>query len=171
MDCRWSVAVGSGDRFDSPPSALRGDRKYRRDRWRSIPPEHFRPLADIAGVRLFRLQKYAAGEHGPDPADGFPLTNLDQRLDEEAGPFMDTAAVMRNLDLVITSDTAIAHLAGALAVPVWVALPAAPDWRWLLARHDSPWYPSMRLFRQSTLGHWDDVFLELAQALRQHVTR
>jgi len=64
--------------------------------------------------------------------------------------FMDAAAVMKNLDLVVTVDTAVAHLAGALGVPVWVLLPFAPDWRWLLEREDSPWYPTMRLFRQRT---------------------
>ncbi len=68
-----------------------------------------------------------------------------------------------NLDLVITVDTAVAHCAGALGVPVWVALPFAPDWRWLLKREDSPWYPSMRLFRQPHLGDWDDVFDRITQ--------
>src|SRR5205085_11428292 len=80
------------------------------------------------------------------------VTTLGGRLDEAAGPFMDTAAVMKSLDLVITSDTATAHLAGALGVPVWVALPFAPDWRWLEDRADSPWYPTMRLFRQPRPG-------------------
>ena len=76
---------------------------------------------------------------------------------------------MSNLDLVITVDTAVAHLAGALGVPVWVALPLVPDWRWLLEREDSPWYPSMRLFRQSAWGDWPGVFERLTEALRQHV--
>ena len=68
--------------------------------------------------------------------------------------FADTAALISHLDLVITVDTAVAHLAGALGIPVWLALPLIPDWRWLLEREDSPWYPSMRLFRQSTWGDW-----------------
>ena len=75
-------------------------------------------------------------------------------------------AVMQNLDLVITSDTAIAHLAGGLGVPVWVALPHVADWRWLLGRDDSPWYPTMRLFRQTTKGDWPDVFRRMAEELR-----
>jgi hypothetical protein len=78
---------------------------------------------------------------------------------------MDTAAVMMNVDLVISSDTAVPHLAGALGVPVWLALPFVPDWRWLLDRSDCPWYPSMRLFRQRALGDWTGVFSEIQAAL------
>ena len=80
---------------------------------------------------------------------------------------MDTAAVMKNLDLVVTSDTAIAHLAGALGVPVWVGLSFLPEWRWLLNRDDSPWYPTMRLFRQTESGHWRGVFQRMADALTE----
>ncbi len=78
---------------------------------------------------------------------------------------MDTAAVMKNLDLVITSDTSLAHLAGALGVPVWVALPIVPEMRWMLARDDSPWYPTMRLFRQAEAGNWSEVFRRIAAEL------
>src|SRR5262249_12086821 len=85
-------------------------------------------------------------------------------FDTAHGAFMDTAATMMNLDLVITSDTSVAHLAGALGVPVWVALPFVPDWRWLLDRSDSPWYPTMRLFRQQKLGDWKSVFEEIRSA-------
>src|SRR5262249_38603289 len=102
-------------------------------------------------------------------ADLFPVTDLGSRLDETGGAFMDTAAVMKNLDLVVTSDTAAAHLAGALGVPVWVALPFIPDWRWLLDREDSPWYPSMRLFRQTERGNWAEVFERIARALQEKV--
>ena len=75
------------------------------------------------------------------------------------------AAIMKNLDLVISCDTAVAHLAGALGVPVWVALPFVPDWRWLLEREDSPWYPTMRLFRQRRAGDWGEVFERMAKLL------
>ena len=75
------------------------------------------------------------------------VVDFGEELDAEHGAFMDTAAIMMNLDLVITSDTSVAHLAGALGVPVWVALPFVPDWRWMLERSDSPWYPTMRLFQ------------------------
>ena len=78
----------------------------------------------------------------------FPVTDLGRRLDENTGPFMDTAAVLKNLDLFITSDTAVAHLAGALGVPVWMPLSTTPDWRWMTHREDNPWYPTMRIFRQ-----------------------
>jgi ADP-heptose:LPS heptosyltransferase len=78
---------------------------------------------------------------------------------------LDTAAVIKNLDLVLGCDTAIPHLAGALGVPVWVALSISPDWRWLLERQDTPWYPTMRLFRQKRLGDWDEVFQRIASEL------
>src|SRR5207247_560080 len=83
------------------------------------------------------------------------------------GAFLDTAAVIANLDLVVTCDTAIAHLAGALGVATWVALPAVPDWRWLLDREDSPWYPTARLFRQAVPGRWEEPFERMAAALRE----
>jgi hypothetical protein len=86
-------------------------------------------------------------------------------IDTAHGAFMDTAAIMMNLDLIITSDTSIAHLAGGLGVPVWVTLPFVADWRWLLERGDSPWYPTMRLFRQKTTGDWAGVFEEICAAL------
>ena len=99
----------------------------------------------------------------------FPVTDLGSQLDETKGAFQDTAAVMKNLDLVITLDTAIAHLAGALGVPVWVALHDIPDWRWLLDRDDCPWYPTMRLFRQTRPGQWEDVFHRIAEALQRRM--
>jgi len=122
-------------------------------------------------VTLVSLQKGPGTEQLRDVADRIAVTDLGSRLDEAAGPFMDTAAVMRNLDLVITTDTAAAHLAGALGVPVWVALPFAPDWRWLADRADSPWYPTMRLFRQERPGDWQGVFARLAEALRERVAQ
>ncbi len=84
---------------------------------------------------------------------------------DPANAFLDAAAVMRCLDLVITSDTSIAHLAGALGCPTWVALKHMPDWRWLLDREDSPWYPTLRLFRQREPGDWEDVFERMAGEL------
>jgi len=83
--------------------------------------------------------------------------------------FADTAALLSCMDLVITVDTAIAHLAGALGIPCWVLLPYNPDWRWLTERSDSPWYPSLRLFRQTTIGAWDEVIARVAQALQHEL--
>jgi Flp pilus assembly protein TadD len=131
------------------------------DKGRSFPLAMFQPLA-VPGVRLISLQK-AAGED-QIAAAGFDVETLNG-LDEGHDAFLDTAAVMMNLDLVITSDTSIAHLAGALGRPVWVALRQVPDWRWLLDRADSPWYPTMRLFRQAVDGDWAAVFAAIARAL------
>jgi ADP-heptose:LPS heptosyltransferase len=82
---------------------------------------------------------------------------------------MDTAAVMKNLDLVITCDTAIGHVAGSLGIPVWLGLSFVSDWRWLLDRPDTPWYPTMRLFRQKELGKWDDIFANMARELESRL--
>ncbi len=144
--------------------AWQGARDYRLDRWRSIPLADFAPLARLPGVRLVSLQK-GFGSEQVATAD-FPVLDFSDRLDEVAGPFMDTAAVICGLDLVVTSDTAIAHLAGALGESVWVALPFSPNWRWLLGRDDSPWYPTMRLFRQTAIDGWPDVFERIAKAVQ-----
>ncbi len=95
-----------------------------------------------------------------------PVETLGPPFDDD-GAFLDTAAVMMNCHLVITSDTAVAHLAGALGVPVWVALKHVPGWRWMLDREDSPWYPTMRLFRQTKRGDWDGVFEAIAAAVQR----
>ena len=128
-----------------------------------MPLRHFAPLAAIPGVRLFSLQKgFGAEQLAAAP---FPVEDLGAALDTAGGAFTDTAAAMAALDLVIVSDSAVAHVAGALGRPVWVVLPLAPDWRWLLDREDTPWYPTMRLFRQRRLGEWDEVFERIAAAL------
>src|SRR5262249_53346594 len=145
--------------------AWQGNPQHRRDRFRSIPLLQFAPLARLDGVQLLSLQKGPGSEQLHQVPDRFPVTDLGSRLDD----FLDTAAVMMNLDLVVTADTATAHLAGALGVAVWVALPFAPDWRWLLQREDSPWYPTLRLFRQARPGDWDDVFERTASELRKLV--
>ena len=86
--------------------------------------------------------------------------------DQQGETFMELAALMRELDLVVSVDTALVHLAGALGVPTWVALAYVPDWRWLMEREDTPWYPSLRLFRQSRLGDWETVIPRIAEELR-----
>ena len=145
-----------------------GSRGYALDRTRSIALKHFAALAAVAGVQLISLQKTDGREQLSEVAGQFAVHDLGESLDE-AGAFVDTAAVMKNLDLVITSDTALAHLAGALGVPVWVALAKVPEWRWLTGRADSPWYPTMRLFRQSSAGDWPEVFTRMADELRERV--
>jgi tetratricopeptide (TPR) repeat protein len=151
--------------------AWQGNPANRFDQQRSIPLAQFAPLAQLEGVRLVSLQKGPGMDQLHALADRFPVVDLGNCLDEAAGAFMDTAAIMKNLDLVISSDTAIAHLAGALAVPVWVALPLIPDWRWLLERQDSPWYPTLRLFRQTQSGRWDDVFARMAEELKSELVK
>jgi tetratricopeptide (TPR) repeat protein len=145
--------------------AWQGNPAFKEDRYRSIPLARFARLAQVPGVQLISLQKGAGTEQLREVRDKIPILDLGNRLDEESGPFMDTAAILKNIDLVISSDTALPHLAGALGVPVWVALPLVPDWRWLLGREDCPWYPTMRLFRQTKLGRWEDVFERIAEAL------
>jgi tetratricopeptide (TPR) repeat protein len=139
-----------------------GNPKYRGDRHRSLPLANFEPLARVPNVRLISLQRGLGAEQIARVANRFEVIELGDEVDREAGAFMDTAAIMRVLDLVITSDTATAHLAGALGVPVWMATPLAPDWRWLLEREDSPWYPTMRLFRQPKWGDWPSAFARMA---------
>src|SRR5262249_17002328 len=137
----------------------------------SIPLNLFATLANVKGVQLISLQKGVGPEELPTIAGQFSVLDLGSRLDEVSGAFMDTAAIMMNLDLVISSDTSIAHLAGALGVPVWVGLPKNADWRWLLKREDSPWYPTMKLFRQTRSAHWQDVFERMRRALANAVSR
>ncbi len=146
--------------------AWQGNPKYKRDRFRSVPLAAFAPLALLPEVTLVSLQKGLGRDHLADPVTQpfFPLVELGKDVDESAGAFMDTAAVMANLDLVITSDTSIPHLAGALGVPVWVAIGANPDFRWLEAGDRSPWYPSMRLFRQPRPDDWKSVFAAMKGA-------
>src|SRR4029077_10990196 len=125
---------------------------YRWDRQRSLPLARFAPVSRLAGIRLISLQKGTGSEQLAKLPDDFPIMDLGSSLDQATGTFLETTAVLKNLDLIITCDTAIGHLAGALGLPVWIVLPFAPDWRWLLDREDSPWYPTVRLFRQSQRG-------------------
>lgn len=129
-------------------------------RCRSLAPAALAPLAGAADVRFVGLQKGEAAEATAAPP-GLDLLNIGPELDD----FADTAAVLAHLDLLISVDTSVAHLAGALGRPVWVLLPFSPDWRWLLDREDSPWYPTARLFRQPRLGDWTSVIARVAAAL------
>jgi tetratricopeptide (TPR) repeat protein len=132
---------------------------------RSFPVSYFQCLAGIPDVRLISLQKNAGVEQLLDLPAGMKVETLGDAFDAGPDAFIDTAAVMECLDLVITADTAPAHLAGALGRPTWVALKHVPDWRWLLDRTDSPWYPTIRLFRQPKRGDWPSVFAAMEAEL------
>jgi len=120
------------------------------------------PLACIPGVTFYSLQKGEAAQQANTPPTGMRLIDLTDDIED----FADTAALIMNLDLIISIDTAVTHLAGALGKPVWTLLPLACEWRWLLARDDTPWYPTMRLFRQSAPGDWSGVMTAVARELR-----
>jgi len=141
------------------------------DATRSVSVQHFAALADIPNVRLISLQKNEGQDQLSISDMETRIENLGAILDTGGDGFIDTAAVIHNLDLVVTVDTSVAHLAGALDCRVWVVLPFAPDWRWMLKREDSPWYPSMRLFRPPAFGDWDAVFKEVYVALAEAVSR
>jgi len=145
--------------------AWQGSPRHYQDRIRSFPLASFEVLAKLDGVSLVSLQKHFGREQIPAFASRFPLLDLGARLDEPDNTYLDTPAVLRSLDLVITPDTSLAHAAGALGVPVWLALPSVPEFRWMLDRDDSPWYPTMRLFRQKRPGDWGEVFGRMAAEL------
>jgi len=178
MPCHVIVSTGCRNQFQARRRRwLRVKRRHRlarqparpwnrehklADQRRSIPLSHFEPLARIRGVRLFSLQKGYGTEQLAEIKSQWPIIDLGNRLED----FTDTAAVMMNLDLIISADTAPAHLAGALGRPVWTVLSFAGSWRWLLDREDSPWYPTMRLFRQKKPGGWAEVFERIAAEVR-----
>lgn len=138
-----------------------GNPCHQNDRNRSIPLECLAPLLRVQGVSWVSLQLSANTAALPGQSPQKTVLDLGPELTDLA----ETAAAIMRIDLVVTVDTAVAHLAGALGRPVWVLLPALPDWRWLLGREDSPWYPTMRLFRQVRVGDWDGVVTRVAAAL------
>jgi hypothetical protein len=127
-------------------------------------------LAKLPGVQLISLQKGAGTEQLTQRVVTFPVVDLGLKPAEIHGPFLDTAGILRCLDVVVTSDTSLAHLAGALGVETWLAVPHVPEWRWLLEREDTPWYPTLHLVRQSQVGQWGGVFLRIAAALRNRAS-
>lgn len=132
------------------------------DRNRSCKLKQFLPLSKIPGIELIGLQKGEAAAQTQNMSAEIVLTNYGEKFED----FTDTAGLIENLDLVISVDTAVAHLAGAMGKPVWVLLPFVPDWRWMMNREDSPWYPSMRLFRQKAHGDWAPVFQQVEEELK-----
>jgi tetratricopeptide (TPR) repeat protein len=134
---------------------------HQKDSSRSCSLKDFLPLTHIADVQLYGLQKGPASQQVAELSSQIQMKNYG----EEFKDFSDTAGLIANLDLVVSVDTAVAHLAGAMGKPVWVLLPLLPDWRWMHDRTDSPWYPTMRLFRQQNRGCWDEVVQHVARAL------
>jgi len=146
--------------------AWQGNPDYEADCFRSVPLPEFAPLGKLGGIRLFSLQKGAGVEQLDTLAGCLDVVDWGEPLDRDCGPFMDTAAILKNLDLVITPDMALAHVAGALGVPVWLVLSYVPHWPWQLEREDTPWYPTMRLFRQPAPEDWPSVFRRIAGELK-----
>jgi tetratricopeptide (TPR) repeat protein len=138
---------------------------------RSFPLSEFYPLTRLPGVRLISVQKNRGVEQFAQLPQDVHIETLGDDFDAGADAFVDTAAVMENLDLIITADTSIAHLGGALGRPTWVALRHVPDWRWLLNRSDSPWYPAIRLFRQAVPNQWGPVFAEIVSEVKLLLAR
>ncbi len=159
------------DKVSKPPAGLRtalawaGNPLHKKDSSRSIPFSVLSPLSTVSGVQFYSLQKGEAARRAANPPSELSFIDLTNEL----GDFADTAALIAQMDLVISVDTAVVHLAGAMGKPVWVMLPFAPDWRWMLNREDSPWYPTMRLFRQKRIGDWEDVVRRVGEALGERV--
>jgi tetratricopeptide (TPR) repeat protein len=134
-------------------------------RGRSFEVQSLKRIATLPGIRLISLQKIDGTEQLDSPPMKGVVETLGEGFDSGRDKFLDTAAVMMNLDLVLSCDTSVVHIAGALARPAWVVLKYVPDWRWLLERSDSPWYPTLTLYRQSVAGSWDSVFESIYQSL------
>lgn len=147
----------------------KGNPRFENDADRSLPDlGALVPLGEVAGARFFSLQKGRGEDEAAQPPAGLSIIDLAPAIDD----FSDTAAIVANLDLVISVDTAVAHLAGALGKPCWILLPDyKTDWRWLDARSDSPWYPGVvRLFRQQAMGDWSGLVAEVSGALLRLVS-
>jgi hypothetical protein len=162
---RWTARIGMDARL-RVGVVWAGGAAHPRDRFRSLSLEALAPLARVAGVRWFGLQKGPREDEARQMSSQWAIDNLGPELVD----FADTAAAIDALDLVICVDTAVAHLAGALAKPAWLLLPMPADFRWMEGRGDTPWYPTMRLFRQEVPGEWSDVIARVAAALTHAAT-
>jgi tetratricopeptide (TPR) repeat protein len=165
----WGTRLGPRHRL-RVGVAWQGNPQYRADQRRSLPLLQLLPLLRLAGIEFVSLQK----GHGVEQLAGLPpevtVRALGPELDNGADAFVDTAAALMHVDLVITSDTALPHLAAALGREVWLLLPAVPDWRWGRRGERTPWYPTMRLWRQKQAGDWAEVVSQVAAALAARVT-
>ena len=160
---RWKEKIRNDNSKIKIGLAWAGNPGFKQNHYRKCPLGKFSPLLQILGTAFYSLQK--GGEANETKNLSVDMKVVD--YSDEILDFSDTAAFIDNLDLVISVDTAVAHLAGALGKPVWTLLPFSPEWRWLLDREDSPWYPSMKLFRQSSFGDWDSVMERVAAELQK----
>jgi Flp pilus assembly protein TadD len=148
--------------------AWQGSAGYRWDQFRSVHLSQFEPISRVSGVQLIGLQKGPGSEQLTQSQ--FHVFNLAEQMDNDGDAFVDTAALIQNLDLVICIDSAIAHLAGAMGVRAWVALPIGCDWRWYSESNStSPWYPATQLHRQSKFGDWQELFLRMTKQLESEL--
>lgn len=165
-----TAASGNHNRKLRVGLAWAGQPKHQNDRNRSLKLETLRPLLNVPGIEWYALQKGDDAEAQLEPFNVRSSTQ-GQPTVTALGPllssFDDTAHAVSRLDVVLTVDTSVAHLAGAMNVPVWVLIPFVPDWRWQVRRNDSPWYPSARLFRQDTASDWSSVMTGVAKALHE----
>jgi hypothetical protein len=143
----------------------RGSARNPMDRERSCSLAAFAPLATLGGIHYYSLQLGAAAEEAKSPPAGMRFTDMSPQFEGLSDTASDTAALIANLDMVISVDTGVAHLAGALGIPVMMLLTFVPDWRWLIDRENSPWYPTMRVFRQEQPGDWGEVIERVRIAL------
>ncbi|MCP4021815.1 MAG: tetratricopeptide repeat protein, partial [Desulfobacteraceae bacterium] len=161
----WKKRTENGDSF-KVGIVWAGSPKHDDDHNRSVLLSCFKEISQINNVKFFSLQKEKYAKWTDiDPDDLF-----EKDFGEEISDFADTAAIIENLDLVISVDTSVVHLAGAMGKKVWTLLPFAPDWRWMIDREDSPWYPAMRLFRQTRPGDWKSVFSKVKKELESIVS-
>lgn len=165
---RWQEYLG-GNGFKIA-ICWQGNSQSKVDFGRSFSVSLFQDISKIYGVRLISLQKNEGVEQLMSLPKGMNIETLPDYFDSGGNNFLDTAAVMKNVDLVITSDTSLTHLAGALGVRTWLPLKYVPDWRWMLEGSDSPWYPNHRLFRQTARNDWVSVFKQMEAALKTLVS-
>ncbi len=159
----WREKIGDHSDHQNVGLVWAGRPDHKNDRQRSMRLEQFAPLAEIKSIRFHSLQKGPAAAQADAPPPGMDLTNWTKDLHD----FTETAALIANLDLLISVDTSVAHLAGAIGKPVWVLIPFVPDFRWMLNRNDTPWYPTLKLFRQKALRDWTGPIADVTRALRQ----
>jgi hypothetical protein len=160
----WRVQLGNDSPRRKVGLAWMGNPKTHLLRKRHLSPSELLPILQVEGIDFYSLQVGQAARQRPEAESAAAIVDYTRQIKD----FADTAALMMQLDLIISVDTAVAHLAGALGRPVWTLLPFVPDWRWGLETEETPWYPTMRLFRQPSAGDWGSVVHRAAQELKMY---